>query len=254
MRNRMWIDFHTHILPGMDDGAQTVQQSIKMLRTLRDQGVECVALTPHYYPHRDSVDDFLKKRQAAFEELKKALGHEKMPKLLLGAEVAFECDMDNIDQPQRLCLEGTPYLMIELPIHYHYMPWMLESTLKMCSDHQILPMLAHVDRYIGIYSDDDVENMVSESGALIQVNVSSLLRASLRKRVLSWVKSGQPIVLGSDTHNTTSRKPRFHKGVKILSRRTSVSVTERIKADSQLVLRGGKPQNQQDIPLLIKER
>ena len=70
----MWIDFHTHILPGMDDGAETVQQSIKMLRMLRKQGVDRVALTPHFYAHRESVDSFLDRRQTAFEQLQKAIG------------------------------------------------------------------------------------------------------------------------------------------------------------------------------------
>lgn len=250
----MWIDFHTHILPGMDDGAETVQQSIKMLRILRKQGVDRVALTPHFYAHRESVDSFLDRRQTAFEQLQKAIGHEKMPRLLLGAEVSLECDLEEVGGLEKLCLQDTPYLMLELPIHYHYMPWMLENALSLCNANHTLPMLAHIDRYIGIYTDEHLENIVMDSDALVQINTSSLLHHAIRKKVLTWIKSGRPVILGSDAHNTSSRKPRFKKGIQILSRRVPATTVARIQADSDMVLHGGCPQNLSEIPLLIKER
>ena len=90
----MWVDFHSHILPRMDDGSPDVETSLQMLRSLRDQGVERVALTPHYYAHRSSVERFLKKRDDAYQQLLEAIGDEPMPELLLGAEVALDYELE----------------------------------------------------------------------------------------------------------------------------------------------------------------
>ncbi len=237
----MWIDFHSHILPDIDDGAVNVDVSIKMLRQLRDQGVECVALTPHFYAHCQSVEDFLVQRQNAFDRLLEAIGDEELPTLLLGAEVSLECDLEQVEHLDQLCLEGTPFLMIELPVH-QYMPWMLDKAISVCHANGALPMLAHVDRYIGIYPDEQLEKIATDADALLQLNVSSLGHWTVRKRMVSWINSGRPVVFGSDAHNTTTRKPRFDKGIKQLCRKVSAATVEKIQADSQIVLQGKMPE------------
>ena len=66
-------DLHTHILPGMDDGAESVEMSLDMLRMERDQGVDAVVLTPHFYRDRERPEHFQKRRWAAAEALRNAL-------------------------------------------------------------------------------------------------------------------------------------------------------------------------------------
>ena len=66
-------DLHTHILPGMDDGAESVEMSLDMLRMERDQGVDAVVLTPHFYRDRERPEHFLNRRRAAGEALRDAL-------------------------------------------------------------------------------------------------------------------------------------------------------------------------------------
>lgn len=249
----MWIDFHSHILPGMDDGAKNAAVSVKLLRMLREQGVQCVALTPHFYAHRESVEDFLARRKRAFEQLLAAIGDEPMPELLLGAEIALECDLDQVTGLDQLRLQGTPYLMIELPAFYHYMPWMLEQAKSVCRANDSQLMLAHLERYIGIYSEDQLSEIVFESDALVQLTISSLKHYPLRKQMLNWIRDGRPIVFGSDAHNLTNRKPRFDKGLKRLQRKVSATEIERIKAIAQTVWRGGIPRDIQSFSLLMKE-
>lgn len=70
------IDFHTHILPKTDDGSRSTDESVKMLLALKEQGIDAVAATPHFYANDESVEDFLKRRQASFEALKAPLPTE----------------------------------------------------------------------------------------------------------------------------------------------------------------------------------
>ena len=86
-------DLHTHILPGMDDGARNVQESLDLLRMEWEQGVHTVVLTPHLYRDRENLSHFLHRRERAVEELEWALdglpvqARENLPQLILGAEV-----------------------------------------------------------------------------------------------------------------------------------------------------------------------
>ena len=66
----MVIDFHTHILPGIDDGSSDLQMSMAMLNEERHQGVDVVVLTPHFYGSQESIDHFIHKRNKAYALLK----------------------------------------------------------------------------------------------------------------------------------------------------------------------------------------
>ena len=62
-------DFHSHILPGVDDGSTSVEESIAMLRMLSRQGVSHVVATPHFYPNYDDPEQFLRRRKDVYEDL-----------------------------------------------------------------------------------------------------------------------------------------------------------------------------------------
>ena len=107
------IDFHSHFLPRMDDGSRSVEESLEMLRVSLDQGVDVMAATPHFYAFREDPDSFLERRAAAFARL--PLEDAPHPKLLLGAEVYYFDGMSNSESLRRLTLEGTRYILIEMP-------------------------------------------------------------------------------------------------------------------------------------------
>ena len=81
------IDIHSHILPGIDDGSQSVEESHALLALLREQGVETVVATPHFYADRNDPENFLRRRKEALARLDH--GETEMPRILLGAEVAY---------------------------------------------------------------------------------------------------------------------------------------------------------------------
>lgn len=83
----MLTDFHCHCLPQMDDGSQSVEMSLQMLQKLRLQNVGKVIATPHYYPYKEDVASFLKRREVSHKSLSERMVSSKLPEIELGAEV-----------------------------------------------------------------------------------------------------------------------------------------------------------------------
>ena len=107
------IDFHTHVLPAVDDGSKSVEQSIEMLASLAEQSANTVVATPHFYANDESVEDFLEKRNRAYEILKSHGRFEQ--NIILGAEVRYYDGISHLQDLKKLRIEGTKLLLIEMP-------------------------------------------------------------------------------------------------------------------------------------------
>ena len=96
----MLVDFHSHILPAIDDGAKNIEESIKILDMMSETGVDVVYCTPHFYPHEMSVEKFLERRRQAYGKLVPYLKPHH-PKLKMGAEVLMSRSL--LTREQTLC-------------------------------------------------------------------------------------------------------------------------------------------------------
>ena len=146
------IDLHTHVLPGMDDGSRSPEESARMLRELGAQGVTLAAATPHFYAGENSPDRFLRRRKEAWERLQPVL-EPGMPELILGAEVCYFEGLRRNDELPLLCMEGTDTLLLEMPFE----PWsrrMLGDLLELADRGDMRVVLAHVERYMPFQSRD----------------------------------------------------------------------------------------------------
>ena len=201
------LDFHAHILPGVDDGSKSVDESTKMLEQMQAQGIKCVVATPHFYANDESVDTFLARRAAAYE----AVAHlPNRPKILLGAEVQLCKGLENLEQLPELCYEGTNVLLLELPPmfspkqHAHT----LECLLYECD---LTVVLAHVDRY-----DTNLIDGLLSQGFLAQLNASAFCHFMSKRAALRRVKDGSVCALGSDLHGTKTGYTEFLRAKKVL--------------------------------------
>ncbi len=212
----MLTDYHCHVLPGIDDGAETPEISGKMLDMMKMQGVGRVILTPHFYPHRESsVEDFLKKRANAFAQI----SHRTEFEFHLGAEIAIEHGFSEIPGIERLAIEGTDLMLLELPFS-GYGRWVLDEIHNLkCAG--IMPVLAHIHRYVGLYSKSQIDEILS-SDAVFQVNTEAFANFRERRFVKELIRSGAKIVFGSDAHNLSDRKPDFE----LLKRKAKADVIE----------------------------
>ena len=118
----MRTDYHSHILPKIDDGAKDVEMSMKMLEILKTQGIERVIATPHFYLHKQkSVSDFLRKRDNALKKI------DSSPlEIVTGAEVAIEHGLSEVKDIEKLAITGTNLILLEFP-YLHFAEWMIEE-------------------------------------------------------------------------------------------------------------------------------
>ena len=110
----MRIDFHTHILPGMDDGAQNVDVSVAMLQQMERSQVDILIATPHYFSLDEKPSDFRKRVQSSVSALQQACEQngQKMPRILQGAEVYVERNLLLTEDLDLLCIGDTDLLLL----------------------------------------------------------------------------------------------------------------------------------------------
>ena len=142
------VDFHSHILPGIDDGSRSMSESLALLRMEAEQGIQHVVATPHFYPHYDSPDGFLEKRARAEADLREEMNkQEGLPQLHMGAEVYFFKGISDSDEVPQLTIDRSKYILIEMPPA----PWtdaMYRELEGIYVKQNLTPIIAHIDRYI----------------------------------------------------------------------------------------------------------
>lgn len=200
------IDFHTHILPVMDDGSDSVKTSLSMLREEARQGISTVLLTPHYYAHENSPQTFLKRRQKAWEHLEPYLRPE-LPQVRLGAEVQYFEGICAVEDIRDLRIEGTELLLLEMPF-CHWSDRVVEDVLELNEWEDTRIVLAHMERYMAMQPKDLWEQL-RERGILMQCNVSFFDGWRKRRKAMSMLTSGEIQFLGSDCHNMKTRRPNW---------------------------------------------
>ncbi|WP_019678978.1 CpsB/CapC family capsule biosynthesis tyrosine phosphatase [Ruminococcus flavefaciens] len=201
----MLTDHHCHVLPGLDDGSDSVETSLAMLGLMKEQGVERVVFTPHFYAHREkSVESFLEKRQAAFEAVKE---RSPVKNMLLGAEVAVEHGVSELDGIEKLVMEGTDLILMELP-YRGYEDWMSEEIYNISSEFGLKIIYAHIHRYTEYYSRTQLDRVLDKR-AVYQINNEAFGSFSQKRFVKRLMKEGYPLIFGSDAHNMSSRRPNW---------------------------------------------
>ena len=139
-------DYHSHVLPGIDDGSKSAEETLAMLKALKKQGVDKVYATPHFDALVDHPDLFLERRNAAYERIKPLIDGEEYPELLLGAEIMYFSGISDIQSISKLKLENTDFLLLEMPIE-RWSEYMISEIIKLTLASNIKVMLAHVERY-----------------------------------------------------------------------------------------------------------
>lgn len=226
-------DLHTHILPGMDDGAKTLEESLQLLEEQGRQGVNTVALTPHFYGRRETAATFLARREAAWTQLLEATQDQAYPELILGAEVAWMPDMAQWPELESLCYQGTKILLVELPM----MPWtdsIFRELYSLEGRRGIIPMIAHLDRYFHVQKKRDIERLL-EMGYPVQISADALTRFSVKKLALELLANYDGVLI-SDCHNLKDRAPNMENALKIIEKKLGARMRSHIVANTDAVL------------------
>lgn len=210
------IDWHSHILPGMDDGSHDAAESVSLVNMQRSQGIDTVIATPHFYANDETVDSFLERRANAYELLVTELP-EGSPEILLGAEVRYYQGISRMDGLKALRIEGSKLLLLEMPMS-SWTEYMIRELIEMSGRSSIKIILAHIERYLA-FQTQDTWNRILERGIFMQVNASFFTSFSTRRKALTLLKEDNIHFIGSDCHNVTSRPPQIGKAFQIIKKK-----------------------------------
>lgn len=225
----MVTDFHSHILPGIDDGSKHTQISIQMMEREMADGVNKIVLTPHFYAMKDSVDRFLDRRQSSYNRLTAAIaGRSDLPQLLTGAEVYYFPGMGKAEQLLQLCISGTDILMLEMP----FAQWteaMVQDVKDMIYRRHLSVIIVHIERYYRFQKKKEYWNEIFRLPVTAQLN-AECFTGGFRERHfgIRYLKSGASALLGTDCHNLESRAPQLAKARTYIQKKLGQETLDRI--------------------------
>ncbi len=208
------IDMHTHILPGVDDGAKTNEEALAMLKMELEQGITKVVLTPHVQNSVQKVSS--KEYLDRFNDFQ-AYVKTHLPEmtLYLGAEVKYN-PFEKTDY-RKYVFKNTNYILIEFSVK-RVEP--IVDVLYNLVTKEFQPILAHAERYEYL-TIDDIRN-IRKDGSLIQVNADAILGIDgpkVKKTALKLINEGLVDLIASDTHNATNRCPNISKALNKVSKK-----------------------------------
>lgn len=233
-------DLHTHILPGLDDGARDPETSLALLRMEAAQGVDTVVLTPHFYRHHEQIQHFLKRRDRAARTLTDALmalpeeERQTLPGLELGAEIAWAPNLAQWPELPQLCLGSSRCFLLELPFY----PWtdqLINQLYELPGSTGLTPVLAHIERYIKNQKPQHLEAVLS-LGVPVQVSAEPLLHLTQRGPVLRLLRENRAQLVASDAHSLTTRPPNLGDALAVIRRKLGEAKAAAIAAQGGAIL------------------
>ena len=200
------IDFHSHILPEMDDGSKDAKMSLAMLQMEREQGVTEVVFTPHFYAQQAGV--------------------ELLP-YHLGAEVYYFRNIGNADMLQELCIGDSGTLLLEMPFCQREKDVYVDVA-NLVRRQGIRVVLAHIERYYKLQKDKSVWNEIMDLPLECQMNAGPFQDWKRRRMCIGLLKQHEAMLLGSDAHNLTGRCPNLKATCELLEAKVGAGYTARV--------------------------
>lgn len=219
------IDVHAHVLPGVDDGSRSMDESIRMLKILAEQGFTGIIATPHGSRRTKEKGESL---PVLTEKLQDKI-HETYPEfsIYLGQEQWYHQELtEQLRQGTAYTMAGTLYVLVEFSPGAPYST--LFQGIRNLTGAGYMPILAHVERYACLNSEERIREMIS-CGCVIQMNYDSLKGRwyqSETRRCRKLVEDGLVHLLGTDMHRMDFRPPQTEDAVRWLSNHVGSSYQE----------------------------
>jgi len=223
------IDFHTHILPRVDDGSRSTDESLQMIRVLSNDGISNIALTPHFYAASDTPERFFSRRESSLAALQASLDSQadlSHIKLIPGAEIQYFEGITVMSELEGFTLGNRGCLLVEMPM-CRWATHMVDDILELQSRGGLKIVLAHVERYLFAQKKETVHRLLA-AGVQMQANASFFIDRMSRRRAVNLMKKGFIHVIGSDCHNMQTRSPKIGKAYDIVSKTVGAYAVDEI--------------------------
>lgn len=209
------IDFHSHIIPQIDDGSRSMEETISMLQEAKSVGFSKIISTSHYYLSQYVVEEPQRKNSLIeiASKFYETTGEEI--KLILGSEIYISPDIiDLLKEHKASVINGTRYVLFELPLNGE--PFGLKETIFRLIENGFKPIIAHPERYPFVQDNPNALLELIDMGVLFQSNFGSVIGIygnSAKKTVKKLLASDMVHFLGSDCHRANSIYPKIPKMV-----------------------------------------
>lgn len=224
-----YMDFHSHILPGIDDGSKDMDMTIEMIKCAYEQGVRTMIATPHSYPdgRHPKADRVLE----LTEQVRNTISSQYSDLTILpGNEILYrESIVRELTDGTVLSINQGRYVLVEFYPNESYKR--IYYGLKELVEHGYLPVVAHVERVAALISDSDKLRELVNSGCYIQSNCEAYMGGFFDRKskdMMKLMEKGLIHFLGSDTHDLKHRVPIMEDCVKKLKKKVSTERLEKI--------------------------
>lgn len=222
------IDLHSHILPGLDDGAADQAQALEMAHIAQDEGISGIIATPHYMP--GSFTDAVRVRvEEVVDSLNELCRSDNVDvKIYPGCEIAISTEIPDLMSKGLIStLNRSKYLLIELPMTS--IPIYVENVIFELELQGLIPIIAHPERNSQIIERPSILAHYMEKGILVQVNAGSITGFygdRVRRTVIKLVERGMVHFVSSDAHNTRTRAPLMKRAYADITDRMGIKVAD----------------------------
>jgi len=198
-KNPIRVDIHSHLLPGIDDGVRTIEESVAIIKKFKLLGYSKLITTPHVisdlYPN--NIDIINQKLQEVQDALKK---EDIDIDIEASAEYYVDIEFLKLIEDDDLIPFMGNYILFETA--YHSKPMILQQVIYSLQANGYIPVLAHPERYRYLHNDIDLYKELKAEGVLFQVNIKSLQNKSkpIYKIASKLIKLGLVDFMGSDVH------------------------------------------------------
>jgi protein-tyrosine phosphatase len=230
-----FFDIHCHILPQLDEGPLTVEESIKMLQLASDDGISGIVATPHIISGiYDNTKEIIER---AIAELKVSANSVE---IFTGAEIRIGRDLAaRIDSRELPLINNNNFILLELPTYVIPPLRELEIIVRGLRNRQISPIFAHPERNVPIMKDLSIMEKLIKCGALFQMTAMSITDSAMQRSALNMIRKGYIHVVASDAHDARKRPPILSAAHKMISRKLGGEIAERLFTRNPLkIIRG----------------
>jgi len=221
------IDFHTHILPGIDDGSRNIEETITLLNEAEENGFDKIILTPHYLEDTYEVNE--ENRSTLLNKLKECIPESKL-ELYLANEIYVTHNMlDLLKEKEASTINNTRYILFELPMIRNITN--LNSIIYGLLENKYIPVIAHPERYKFVQEDPNMLLDLINLGVLFQSNFGSIIGIygnEAKKTVKLLLKANMIHFMGSDVHRANTIYAQMDKIMKELRKTISNEKIEEI--------------------------
>ncbi|MEH7249339.1 CpsB/CapC family capsule biosynthesis tyrosine phosphatase [Neobacillus niacini] len=233
------IDLHCHILPGVDDGAQSLADSINMARKAVEQGIHTIVATPHHL--NNAYENPKQQILARVEELNQQLHNENIDvKVLPGQEVRIHGEMiEGYLAGEILPVNHTPYVLVEFPSNH--VPRYTEKLFYELQVNGLIPVIVHPERNQEIIERSDLLYQLVKKGALTQITAASVcgdFGKKIKNFSLQLVEANLTHLIASDAHNIKNRTFKMREAFAVIEQKYGNEMVYYFDDNAALMIEG----------------